>query len=230
MVLHRRRSDEPPDGQRTECQHRPARASSIDHGLAITSHSTQGQIADRVLINIDTELGANDHIKNRISYVSVSRGAHDAQIFTTDREKLPGALSRDVSHQSARVPEIAKIADREIDSAGGAALVLRSGAALRQQALRRRRVWRVWAVAGGSGVARGAPVPGNRSARRLMSDLITRSVLLRGIEITEHLPTWRSGSPAHPSQRSCSVPGRSQNPGFGSINSWSWAWPASCAP
>jgi hypothetical protein len=87
----------------------------LDHGYAVTSHSSQGQTADRVLINIDTELGAKDLINNRMAYVSVSRGAHDAQIFTSDREKLPEALSRDVSHQSAHVHEIAQSAEREIE-------------------------------------------------------------------------------------------------------------------
>ncbi len=87
----------------------------LDHGYAVTSHSSQGQTADRVLINIDTELGSKDLINNRMAYVSVSRGAHDAQIFTSDREKLPEALSRDVSHQSAHVPEIAQSAEREIE-------------------------------------------------------------------------------------------------------------------
>jgi hypothetical protein len=38
-----------------------------------------------------------------MAYVSVSRGAHDAQIFTNDREKLPTALGHDVSHESAHV-------------------------------------------------------------------------------------------------------------------------------
>ena len=85
----------------------------LDHGYAVTSHSSQGQTADRVLIHIDTEMGAKDLINNRMAYVSVSRGAHDAQIFTSDREKLPEALSRDVSHQSAFVPETAKEARRE---------------------------------------------------------------------------------------------------------------------
>jgi conjugative relaxase-like TrwC/TraI family protein len=88
----------------------------LDHGYAVTSHSSQGQTADRVLINIDTELGAKDLINNRMAYVSVSRGALDAQIFTSDREKLPEALSRDVSHQSAHVPDIVQAAEREIES------------------------------------------------------------------------------------------------------------------
>ena len=77
----------------------------FDHGYAVTSHSSQGQTADRVLIHIDTELGAKDLLNNRMAYVAVSRGAQDAQIFTSDRQQLPQVLSRDVSHQSAHIPE-----------------------------------------------------------------------------------------------------------------------------
>jgi ATP-dependent exoDNAse (exonuclease V) alpha subunit len=77
----------------------------LDHGYAVTSHSSQGQTADRVLIHADTELGAKDLLNNRMAYVAVSRGAYDAQIFTNDREKLGAALGHDVSHSSAHVPE-----------------------------------------------------------------------------------------------------------------------------
>jgi conjugative relaxase-like TrwC/TraI family protein len=77
----------------------------LDHGYAVTSHSSQGQTAERVLVHVDTELGAKDLLNNRMAYVSVSRGAHDAQIFTNDREKLPQALGHDVSHQSAHISE-----------------------------------------------------------------------------------------------------------------------------
>jgi len=58
-----------------------------------------------VLIHVDTELGAQDLLNNRMAYVAVSRGAYDAQLFTNDREKLGAALGRDVSHQSALAPE-----------------------------------------------------------------------------------------------------------------------------
>jgi conjugative relaxase-like TrwC/TraI family protein len=75
----------------------------IDHGYAVTSHSSQGQTADRVLIHVDTKLGAKDLLNNRMAYVAVSRGALDARIFTNDSEKLPEALGRDVSQQSAHV-------------------------------------------------------------------------------------------------------------------------------
>lgn len=70
----------------------------------MTSRSSQGQTADRVLIHVDTELGANDLLNNRVAYVAVSRGAFDAQFFTNDREKLSSALGHDVSHQSERLP------------------------------------------------------------------------------------------------------------------------------
>ena len=77
----------------------------LDHGYAVTSHSSQGQTADRVLIHADTELGAKDLLNNRMAYVAVSRGAYDAQIFTNDREKLGAALGHDVSHSSAHKPD-----------------------------------------------------------------------------------------------------------------------------
>jgi hypothetical protein len=66
-----------------------------------------------VLIHVDTELGAKDLLNNRMAYVAVSRGAHDAQIFTNDREKLPAALGHDVSHESAHVPEMKPEQKRE---------------------------------------------------------------------------------------------------------------------
>jgi len=78
----------------------------LDHGYAVTSHSSQGQTADRVLIHADTELGAKDLLNNRMAYVAVSRGAYDAQIFTNDLEKLEAALGHDVSHSSSHAPEM----------------------------------------------------------------------------------------------------------------------------
>lgn len=83
----------------------PAEYPHLDHGYAVTSHSSQGQTADRVLIHADTNLAAKDLLNNRMAYVSVSRGRWDAQIFTNDRSALANALGHDVSHQSAHVPE-----------------------------------------------------------------------------------------------------------------------------
>jgi ATP-dependent exoDNAse (exonuclease V) alpha subunit len=85
----------------------------LDHGYAVTSHSSQGQTADRVLIHADTELGAKDLLNNRMAYVAISRGAYDVQLFTDSREKLGSALGHDVSHQSAHKPD-RKTPQREI--------------------------------------------------------------------------------------------------------------------
>jgi hypothetical protein len=74
----------------------------LDYGYAMTSHSSQGQTANRVLIHVDTELAAKDLLNNRVAYVSVSRGAFDAQLFTNNREKLPTALGHDISKQEPR--------------------------------------------------------------------------------------------------------------------------------
>jgi len=73
----------------------------IDHGYAVTSHSSQGATADRVLVHVDTEQAHDQLVNSRLAYVSVSRGRYDAQIYTNDAEKLGQDLSRDVSKQSA---------------------------------------------------------------------------------------------------------------------------------
>ena len=79
----------------------PKRHLHLDHGYALTSHSSQGQTADRVLIHVNTDLGAKDLLNSRMAYVAVSRGAHDAQIFTNNAAALGQELSRDVSHAPA---------------------------------------------------------------------------------------------------------------------------------
>ena len=82
----------------------------LDYGYAVTSHSSQGQTADRVLVHVDTELrGGAQLVNRRLAYVAMSRGRYDAQIYTNDRAQLGEALGRDVSHRSAielgRAPE-----------------------------------------------------------------------------------------------------------------------------
>jgi len=91
------------DGRSVELD--PRQHPHLDHGYAVTSHSSQGQTAERVLVHVDTELGAKDLLNNRMAYVAVSRGAHDAQLFTNDREKLPAALGHEVSRESAHTPQ-----------------------------------------------------------------------------------------------------------------------------
>jgi hypothetical protein len=73
----------------------------LDYGYAVTSHSSQGQTADRVLVHIDTEQAGEKLVNRRLAYVAVSRGRYDAQVYTNDKGQLAQQLGRDVSHQSA---------------------------------------------------------------------------------------------------------------------------------
>ena len=72
----------------------------LDHGYAVTSHSSQGQTADRVLIHVDTDK-SELLVNNRFAYVSVSRAQHDAHIYTNDASKLSRSLSRESSQRTA---------------------------------------------------------------------------------------------------------------------------------
>jgi ATP-dependent exoDNAse (exonuclease V) alpha subunit len=72
----------------------------LDHGDAVTSHSSQGHTADRVLIHVDTD-NSEMLVNNRFAYVSVSRGQYGAQIYTDNRSKLARGLSRDLLRPTA---------------------------------------------------------------------------------------------------------------------------------
>lgn len=78
----------------------PREMRHFDHGYAVTSHSSQGLTAERVLVNMDTDVHP-ELINSRFAYVSVSRASHDAQIFTNDAASLAENLSRDISKASA---------------------------------------------------------------------------------------------------------------------------------
>jgi ATP-dependent exoDNAse (exonuclease V) alpha subunit len=73
----------------------------LDHGYAVTSHSSQGATADRVLINVDSEQAGEQLVNSRLAYVAVSRARYDAQIYTNDAGNLGYVLSREVSHAAA---------------------------------------------------------------------------------------------------------------------------------
>ncbi len=78
----------------------PKEMRHFDHGYAVTSHSSQGLTAERVLVNIDTDAHP-ELINGRFAYVSVSRASHDAQIYTNNAATLGVSLSRDVSKSTA---------------------------------------------------------------------------------------------------------------------------------
>jgi conjugative relaxase-like TrwC/TraI family protein len=72
----------------------------FDHGYAVTSHSSQGLTADRVLANIDTESNRM-LINTRLAYVAVSRASEDVRIYTNDAETLGQRLATDISKTAA---------------------------------------------------------------------------------------------------------------------------------
>jgi hypothetical protein len=85
----------------------------LDHGYAVTSHSSQGQTADPVLIHVDTEK-SQLLVNNRFAYVSVSRAQYDAKIYTNNRRELARDLSRDLTQRAAiasQEPEPAALAN-----------------------------------------------------------------------------------------------------------------------
>jgi conjugative relaxase-like TrwC/TraI family protein len=72
----------------------------FDHGYAVTSHSSQGLTAERVLVHADTSVHP-DLLNSRFAYVSISRASGDATLFTDDMAKLGPQLGADVSKSSA---------------------------------------------------------------------------------------------------------------------------------
>jgi len=81
----------------------------FDHGYAVTSHSSQGLTAERVLVNADTGVHP-DLLNSRFGYVSISRASHEATLYTDDMTRLNPQLGADVSKTSAlevhRTPSI----------------------------------------------------------------------------------------------------------------------------
>jgi ATP-dependent exoDNAse (exonuclease V) alpha subunit len=72
----------------------------FDHGYAVTSHSSQGLTAQRVLVQVDTER-SHSLINNRFAYVAVSRASVDVRIYTNDAQHLKVRLALDMTKTTA---------------------------------------------------------------------------------------------------------------------------------
>jgi conjugative relaxase-like TrwC/TraI family protein len=72
----------------------------FDHGYSVTSHSSQGLTAGRVIANIDTE-SSRSLINTRLAYVAISRASEDARIYTNNAETLGERLATDISKTTA---------------------------------------------------------------------------------------------------------------------------------
>jgi len=73
----------------------------LDYGYAVTSHSSQGQTVDRVLIHVDSSQAHGELLNRRMAYVSVSRAQFDVRIYTNDAKTLGQELSRNVTKTTA---------------------------------------------------------------------------------------------------------------------------------
>jgi hypothetical protein len=74
----------------------------LDHGYAVTSHSSRGQTADRVLIHLDTELDAKN-LLNRMPYPwwwfkSPSRHKKDQSVANHDFLQSFSAVPKSVNY------------------------------------------------------------------------------------------------------------------------------------
>jgi conjugative relaxase-like TrwC/TraI family protein len=78
----------------------PTEFRQLDHGYAVTSHSSQGLTADRVIANIDSD-SSRSLINDRLAYVAISRAAYNARIYTNDAATLGERLATDVSKSAA---------------------------------------------------------------------------------------------------------------------------------
>ena len=72
----------------------------FDHGYVVTSHSSQGLTAGRVLAHFDTD-GPRSLINSRLAYVAISRASEDARIYTNDAASLGKRLAAEVSKSAA---------------------------------------------------------------------------------------------------------------------------------
>jgi len=72
----------------------------FDHGYAVTSHSSQGLTAERVLVNADTDVHP-DLLNSRFAYVSISRARYEANVFTNDVKALGQSIGSETTKTSA---------------------------------------------------------------------------------------------------------------------------------
>ena len=73
----------------------------LDYGYAVTSHSSQGQTADRVLVHVDTEQAGEKLVNRRLAYVASRVAATMRKSTPTTNALLPKGLAA-MSHIDLR--------------------------------------------------------------------------------------------------------------------------------
>jgi conjugative relaxase-like TrwC/TraI family protein len=72
----------------------------IDLGYAVTSHSSQGQTVNRVLVNAET-METDLLLNQRMAYVAISRARFEARVYTDSLKELGPALNREKNKEIA---------------------------------------------------------------------------------------------------------------------------------
>jgi len=74
----------------------------LDYGYAMTSYSSQGQTANRVIVHVAAhDLENRELVNRRFAYVALSRARDDAQVYTNNAATLASKLDREVSKHVA---------------------------------------------------------------------------------------------------------------------------------
>lgn len=89
----------------------------LGYGYAMTSYSSQGQTADRVIVHAPVnEREHPDLVNQRFAYVALSRARLDVQIYTNDTSSLRESMNREVSKSVA--VEIEPVRRHELSQPG----------------------------------------------------------------------------------------------------------------
>jgi conjugative relaxase-like TrwC/TraI family protein len=168
----------------------------FDHGYAVTSHSSQGLTAGRVLAHFDTD-GARSLINTRLAYVAISRASDDARVYTNNAETLGQRLATDISktaavdfRPSSSEARQAVAAFRENDPATATAILQQDGR-VHEFASGKHRLAAV-ALAYAAQHDRALVVAPDASERRELTQLIRDELRQQGRLSTESqtLPVW----------------------------------------
>jgi ATP-dependent exoDNAse (exonuclease V) alpha subunit len=95
----------------------PQQFRHLDHGYAVTSHSSQGLTVDRVLINADTRESFR-LLNDRMAYVAVSRAREEALIYTDSTQNLRESLNRATNKEMALEATTGRSSDIQQDRDG----------------------------------------------------------------------------------------------------------------
>lgn len=145
----------------------------LDLGYAVTSHSSQGQTSDAVLVYADNAKTNPALINERLFYVAISRARESAEIYTDNSAQLKEALGREVSKTSALSErEVHSMQQTPLDREAAANSHLTFEAVVRNYAQRFAQASVTYAAATGVSEYAQAPQPEQDQTHKIQSDYV----------------------------------------------------------